>query len=69
MSLTLTGAGPALFIVYQEPTPDIQEWIAWTSYTIGDIVTYEGLEYECRQSHVSQPDWTPPAVLALWLPL
>ncbi|GGP07128.1 fibronectin type III domain-containing protein [Nonomuraea glycinis] len=43
-------------------------WAPWTAYTAGTRVTYEGVEYECRQSHTSQPGWEPPNVLALWLP-
>lgn len=27
---------------------------------------YEGVEYECLQSHVTQADWTPDVVPALW---
>lgn len=33
----------------------------------GDIVTYQGAEYRCLQSHTSQAGWTPSAVPALWL--
>lgn len=32
----------------------------------GDIVTYQGAEYRCLQSHTSQAGWTPSAVPALW---
>ena len=39
------------------------------AYTVGDVVTYEGVEYECTQGHTSQPGWTPPAVAALWQPV
>ena len=59
---------PALWQIVQEE-PAMGEWAPWVAYTIGDHVTYLGIEYECRQSHVSQPGWTPPAVLALWLPV
>ena len=59
---------PALWQVVQEE-PAMGEWAPWVAYTIGDHVTYLGIEYECRQSHTSQPTWTPPAVLALWLPV
>jgi len=61
-------ATPALWKVYSEE-PTTSEWEAWTAYIIGDIVTYLGIEYSCRQSHTSQPGWEPPNVLALWLPL
>jgi len=59
---------PALWKAYSEEPPT-DEWAAYTDYAIGDIVTYDGLEYECRQSHRSLPGWEPPNVLALWLPL
>ncbi|MEU8250418.1 carbohydrate-binding protein [Nonomuraea sp. NPDC048916] len=42
------------------------QWQAWTSYTAGTRVTYNGVEYECVQSHTSQPGWEPPNVPALW---
>ena len=44
-----------------------EEWAAGTSYTIGDIVTYQGQQYECRQSHTAIVGWEPPNVPALWL--
>jgi hypothetical protein len=44
-------------------------WAAYTSYTVGQIVTYNGVRYSCRQSHVAYPGWEPPNVLALWLPV
>lgn len=49
--------------------PVTLEWKAGTAYKIGDVVTYNGVTYECRQAHTSIATWTPPAVLALWLPL
>lgn len=50
-------------------TPPTAEWAVGVAYKVGDIVTYQGAEYQCRQAHTSQAGWTPPAVLALWLPL
>lgn len=44
-----------------------EEWRAGVAYQVGDIVTYEGLRYECRQAHTSISVWMPPAVPALWL--
>ncbi|GAB3278695.1 lytic polysaccharide monooxygenase [Kineosporia babensis] len=57
-----------------EPTETPQEpeaegdWQDWTWYNRGDKVTYDGVTYECRQSHTTLPGWEPPVVLALWLP-
>jgi hypothetical protein len=44
-------------------------WAAYTTYSVGQIVTYNGVRYQCRQSHVAYPGWEPPNVLALWLPI
>jgi chitinase len=44
-------------------------WAPYTTYTVGQVVTYNGKRYQCRQSHTSLPGWEPPNVLALWLPL
>jgi chitinase len=41
-------------------------WQPWTAYSAGTHVTYNGVEYECVQSHTSQPGWEPPNVAALW---
>ena len=46
------------------PTPE-----TGVAYKIGDVVTYQGREYRCRQVHTSIATWTPAAVLSLWLPL
>jgi chitodextrinase len=42
------------------------DWQAWTPYSVGDRVTYAGVEYECLQSHTSQPGWEPPNAASLW---
>jgi hypothetical protein len=42
------------------------EWQTGVSYSVGDVVTYEGAEYECIQAHTSQAGWQPPNVPALW---
>jgi chitin-binding protein len=44
-------------------------WRTFTSYRVGDVVTFDGVSYRCRQSHTSLPGWEPPLTLALWLPL
>lgn len=67
-------AVPALWrvVVDTPPTPEeptTPAWAAYTTYKVGDLVTYGGALYKCRQAHTSLPGWEPPAVLALWLPL
>jgi hypothetical protein len=55
------------------PTGDGQpgtEWAANVAYATGDIVTYNGVRYQCRQGHTSLRSWEPAIyTLALWLPL
>ncbi|MCJ1247618.1 hypothetical protein MMC30_004833 [Trapelia coarctata] len=41
-------------------------WQPGVLYHIGDEAVFNGLLYVCRQTHTSQPDWTPPATYALW---
>ncbi|WP_306216064.1 lytic polysaccharide monooxygenase [Actinoplanes sp. RD1] len=45
------------------------DWAPGVAYKTGDIVTYEGKKYECRQAHSSLRSWEPSIyTLALWLP-
>lgn len=65
-------ATPALWRVVEDeepPGPGVPDWSYPVAYAIGDHVMYAGIEYVCRQAHTSQAGWTPPAVLALWLPV
>ncbi len=62
------NATPALWRVVAEE-PATGEWAVGVSYAVGDVVTYAGVEYRCRQAHTSISTWTPPVVLALWEPL
>jgi hypothetical protein len=57
---------PALFVVYREDAASVLDWIAGESVTVGMRRVYDSVTYECIQSHVTQSDWTPPAVPALW---
>ncbi|ROS23665.1 glycosyl hydrolase family 18 protein [Cellulomonas sp. PhB150] len=50
-------------------TPATGTWVANRAYGVGDVVTYAGKQYRCRQAHTSLTGWEPPNVLALWLPL
>src|SRR5579871_6394007 len=43
-------------------------WAPWVAYATGDLVSYDGVTYECVQGHTSEPTWTPDAVPALWEP-
>lgn len=48
------------------PQPSLPNWSAPVSYSVGDEVSFNGLDYRCRQSHTSQAGWEPPNVFALW---
>ncbi|WP_379134727.1 glycosyl hydrolase family 18 protein [Paenibacillus sp. sgz500958] len=48
-------------------TPGSSAWVAGKAYKVGDIVTYNGKSYSCRQAHTSLQGWEPPATPALWL--
>src|SRR5262245_20674993 len=42
-------------------------WAPNTAYTVGQVVSYGGHNYSCRQAHTSLVTWEPPNVGALWL--
>jgi hypothetical protein len=44
-------------------------WAAFSTYTTGQVVAYNGVSYRCRQSHTAYPGWEPPNVPALWEPI
>ncbi|WP_396335027.1 carbohydrate-binding protein [Clostridium sp.] len=48
---------------YEVETP---AWKSYTTYKVGDIVTYAGKEYKCIQPHTSLNGWEPSNVPALW---
>ena len=64
-------ATPALWaVVATEPEePTTSAWAVGVAYAVGDVVTYAGVTYTCRQAHTSIASWSPPAVPALWLPV
>lgn len=46
--------------------PSSGTWTAGTAYKVGDLVTYNGVSYRCRQAHTALAGWEPPNVPALW---
>ena len=58
-----------LGVLWQVVAPPTAEWAVGVAYKVGDEVMYQGALYRCRQAHTSIATWTPPAVLALWLPI
>lgn len=41
-------------------------WTAGTLYPTGAVTTYNGITYQCRQTHTATAGWEPPNVPALW---
>ncbi|GAA1694880.1 hypothetical protein GCM10009733_108180 [Nonomuraea maheshkhaliensis] len=71
LALALTGAGlasgaPAAYGESAHVQQLAAAWAPWTSYAVGAVVTYNGVDYVCLQAHTSQPGWEPPNVPALW---
>jgi len=57
---------PALFSVYRPNSTGALEWVANERVAVGTQRTYAGRLYKCLQAHVTQADWTPDKVPALW---
>lgn len=57
---------PALWLVYRKDADQTLPWVAGEQVFIDTRRTYSGGEYRCIQAHVTQSDWTPPAVPTLW---
>jgi hypothetical protein len=51
---------------FSVPAAGAQQWETGRSYAAGAIAEHSGSTYICVQPHASQPDWSPPAVPALW---
>ena len=59
---------PDLFVAHN-PNPnagDVLTWIANENVLVGTRRLYNAIEYTCLQAHITQADWTPPQVPALW---
>jgi RHS repeat-associated protein len=41
-------------------------WTPGVTYQVGDLVQYNGIVYECRQTHTAAVGWEPPKVITLW---
>src|SRR5438046_1631800 len=41
------------------PTPKAQPWDPTKTYKLGDLVTYQGKNYQCITAHTGQATWTP----------
>lgn len=56
---------PALFLVYR-PEGGTLDWVAGEQVGLGTQRIYNGDTYTCIQAHVTQANWEPPNVPALW---
>jgi len=56
----------ALWLRYRKNADTTLEWVGNEPVLLGWHRTHGGTEYECIQEHVTQSDWTPDAVPALW---
>lgn len=41
-------------------------WDATKFYNVNDVVTYQGITYQCTIAHQAQASWTPDAAVSLW---
>jgi hypothetical protein len=49
--------------------PAATAWAPFTNYVKGQIVSFDGVEYEVKETHTSLPGWEPPALPNLFKPL
>lgn len=66
LSLFLTLAVIFSVLGFSVPANASSPWTAGTAYAAGDIVSYDGNNYECLQSHAALVGWEPSNVPALW---
>ncbi len=71
VSLTVLLMMVFSLVVFNQPVSAAAP--AWNgnfqAYSVGQVVSYNGVEYKCIQAHTSQPDWNPAAVASLWTPV
>jgi chitin-binding protein len=63
---TNTPVGPTNTPTRTPTSSGTPAWTAWTAYSVGQLVSYNGVIYRNIQAHTSQPGWEPPNVPALW---
>jgi hypothetical protein len=49
--------------------PSAKAWAPFTNYVAGQLVTFDGVEYEVKETHTSLPGWEPPALPNLFKPV
>ncbi|SFR05080.1 chitin-binding protein [Lentzea waywayandensis] len=63
---TTTTTPPPTTTTTTTPPPAGGTWAAGTTYSIGNRVTYNGVNYECQLAHTALAGWEPPNTPALW---
>ena len=63
---TTTTTTPPPTTTTTTPPPTGGTWAAGTTYSIGNRVTYNGVNYECQLAHTALAGWEPPNTPALW---
>lgn len=46
--------------------PTAGQWTPGASVTVGQVLSYQGVQYRVIQAHTTSVGWEPPAVPALW---
>lgn len=64
--VSLAEKGDIDDITASEHADLFEAWVTSKAYTVGKIVSHNGLLYRCVQAHTSQADWTPDLTPALW---
>ena len=54
------------FAANPPPGVDVQPWVVGEAVVVGDLRSYDGVVYECIQSHTTQSGWEPPDTPSLW---
>lgn len=65
--VTMAEGGQIDDVTAMEHAEVFADWAYPVDYTIGQIRRYQGVLYRCAQGHVSQGDWSPDRVAALWV--
>ncbi|WP_082843701.1 carbohydrate-binding protein [Nocardia salmonicida] len=67
MSHVQTNTPIQITVTVTDAVPVTPAWQLNAIYNVGDVVTYDGAKYQCRQAHTAYaPNWTPPNTPALW---
>jgi hypothetical protein len=63
---TVAPTTPPIDTTSPPVAPTDGTWAPYIQYSLGQVVTYNGVRYSCRQPHQSLPGWEPGSTPALW---